>query len=132
MARPTKQNPERDALLFSALREGNTRRAACAYAGVSEDSLARWLARSADFAERIKEAENMAEQQYVGAIRRAAHQGNWTAAAWWLERRRAQDWGRVDRVEVTIRRQAEKIAAELGLSTDEVLAEAERIVKAGV
>jgi hypothetical protein len=87
--------------LVEALSEGNTRRASCDYAGISEDSLARWLKRSADFADAIKKAESEAERKHVANIVKAADGGNWTASAWWLERRRSDDWGRRDRLEHT-------------------------------
>ena len=55
----------------------------------------------AQFAKAIKEAEAEAEVQYVKVIKNAAASGNWQAAAWWLERRKAADYRRVDRVEAT-------------------------------
>ena len=48
---------------------------------------------------RLTEAE--AEVQYVKVIKNAAASGNWQAAAWWLERRKAADYRRVDRLEAT-------------------------------
>lgn len=128
MGRPTKRTPEREQRLLSALRDGNTRQASCAYAGISEHTLARWLERYGDFAEAVKKGEAAAEMRHVATIALAAHDGVWTASAWWLERRRNQQWGKIDRVEVTVRQQAERLAAELGLDAAELLAEAERIV----
>jgi hypothetical protein len=77
--------------LIQALNAGNTRRAACDYSGVSEDSFARWLARYADFADAVTKAEADAEVRNVAIIQQAASK-SWQAAAWWLERRRHDDW----------------------------------------
>jgi len=41
--RPTKYNEETETRITQALRAGNTRRAACAYAGISQDTFANWL-----------------------------------------------------------------------------------------
>jgi hypothetical protein len=97
MARPTKFNDERAELICVALRKGGTRKAACDVVGVSQDSFARWLDRYADFADLVKRAEAEAEAEMVGAIH-AASKETWQAAAWWLERRRNEDWGRKDTV----------------------------------
>lgn len=127
VARRSKLTPVIEAVLLKSLRAGNTRTAAAATAGVDRHTLARWLATKAPFCTAVEKAEAEAEQRAVGQIR-SAMRSNWTAAAWWLERRRPKDWGRVDRVEITFREQAQKIADELGLSVDEVIQEAERIV----
>lgn len=131
VGRPTKRTPEREQRLFEALRAGNTRKAACLYAGVGLSQFAEWQERFRDFREAIQKAEADAEVRAVAQIAQAARDGTWQAAAWWLERRRADDYGRVDRVEITLRQTAERLAAELGLSADELIAEAERIVHAG-
>ena len=109
-------------------RAGNTRRASYLSAGITDRTFASWLQRFSEFSDAVKKAEAEAEAAHVRNIGTAARMGNWTASAWWLERRRHQDWGKVDRVEVTIRQVAEKIAAEQGLDPAELIAEAERIV----
>lgn len=91
MARPTKRTPEREARLYEALRAGNTRRASCAYAGISESTLATWLERYNDFRDAIEKAEADAEIRNVAIIQKAAS-ATWQAAAWWLERKRKGDW----------------------------------------
>ena len=55
----------------------------------------------------------------------------WTADAWVLERTRPEQYGRRDRlaVQLEIARVAEHIAAEVGLSSAEVLAEAQRLLE---
>jgi hypothetical protein len=80
--------------LCDALAAGNTRRAACAFAGISQDSLGRWLRRYADFADAIQKAEGEAELRHVAVVTGAAQAGVWQAAAWWLERRFPNDYGR--------------------------------------
>ena len=91
MARPTKRTPEREARLYEALRAGNTRRASCSYAGISESTLATWLERFDDFRDAVEKAEADAEIRNVAIIQRAATD-TWQAAAWWLERRRPGDY----------------------------------------
>ena len=127
MARPTKYTPEVVEAILDALRAGNTRRASVAAAGVSEDSFARWLAAYADFADAVRKAEAEAEQRFVRRIERAVEAGTWQAAAWGLERRRRDDWGRFDRLEVNTRREAERLAQEQGLDAGELIALAERL-----
>jgi len=93
MARPTKLTDKVQKRLTDALRAGNTRRAACAFAGISEDSLARWEKAGGDFQAAVAEAEASAEVRAVALIQQAAGSGNWRAAVWWLERRRPNEWG---------------------------------------
>jgi hypothetical protein len=108
--RPSKYTPEVVKRIMDALAAGNTRKAAAEYGGIDEDTLGRWRRRFADFADAIKSAEAHAEVGHVANIATAAKGGNWTASAWWLERRRSAEWGRVDRVEIEVRRAAERIA----------------------
>jgi transposase len=131
VARPTKRTPEVEQRLCDALRAGNTRRAACLSAGVEQHTFQRWLLRFAQFAQAIQKAEADAEVRHVANIAKAAADGVWTASAWWLERKRPDEWGRRERVDLTIRQHAERLAQEQGLDVEELIAEAERIARAG-
>jgi hypothetical protein len=93
VGRPTKRTPHVEAALLQALRAGNTRKAACHYAGIDLHTLGRWM-RFATFATAIEKAETDAEVRFVAQIANAAQDGTWQAAAWWLERRRPLDYGR--------------------------------------
>jgi hypothetical protein len=85
-----KQTPERVERLLKALRAGNTRRASCAYAGITDDTLSNWCKKS-DFSDMVQKAESEAEMRNVQVIMKAAEK-SWQAAAWWLERRRREDY----------------------------------------
>jgi hypothetical protein len=76
---------------MEALRAGNTRRAACSYAGIDQDTFGNWLKRFPDFSDAIEKAESDAEVRNVAIIQKSA-QTTWQAAAWWLERKRKADW----------------------------------------
>jgi transposase len=130
MARPTKMTPEVVKRIVDALAAGNTRRAASAYGGIDEDTLGRWLRRFADFADAIKAAEAQAEVAHVANIAQAAKDGTWQASAWWLERRQHAAWGKVDRVEIEIRRAAERVAQQTGADPEWLVKRAAEIVAA--
>jgi transposase len=76
---------------MNALKAGNTRSAAGAYAGISRDSFTRWMASNNEFALAVEKAEADCEVKSVAIIQKAALT-TWQAAAWWLERRRTDDW----------------------------------------
>lgn len=153
IGRPTKLNEEIVKRLLDAFRKGASQAGACRYAGVSHDSLQRWIAAGraeiaaieaqpegeypcsdmAALVMAIDRAVGEFEMQHLDNIEFAANSPkNWTASAWLLERRLYEDWGKREKVDHThihvIREEAERLAAELGLSVEDVLAEAERIV----
>jgi len=98
MGRPTKRTPEREQAIFNALRLGNTRTAAAAYAEVHRDTLYEWL-NDPTFSDAVEKAEADAEARFLGQIAKAAADGTWTAAAWWLERRRGDAYGKRERID---------------------------------
>jgi len=85
---------------------------------------------SATFRNAVETAEAAAEVARVRQVAKAGEDGSWQAAAWWLERRKHEDYAQRSKVDMSIdiKREAERIAAANGLSADEVLAEAERIL----
>lgn len=87
--------------ILTALREGNTRRAACNAVSVSEDTLAYWMKHDSAFADDVRKAEAIAEKNAMSVISKAA-MTHWQPAAWWLERRRPKDYGRTLKIEQTV------------------------------
>lgn len=92
--------------LLGALRLGMTRRAACGAAGFSKSTLYRMLDDEHDpegtLRTAIENAEAQAEATYSTIVANAAADPkNWTAAAWWLERRHPAEYAKRERVEMT-------------------------------
>jgi hypothetical protein len=99
--RPKKITEEKEKHLLTLLQAGMTKREACAVCGISPRTLERYQADSGAFVASIEKAEAEAAAAAVLAVRKALQAGTWTAAAWWLERRRPQEWGKVERVEAS-------------------------------
>lgn len=92
--RKTKYTPDTVKRLTDAITLGATFGHACKYAGISEDTFARWRKQYADFAEAIEAAEGKGILQWLAKIEAAANNGSWQAAAWKLERRYPQLYGK--------------------------------------
>ena len=118
---PAKRGPKplftqpqiRDRLL-TALRTGAYLDAACGHAGIGLSTLMLWMQRGRDERERInagippnpneapfveimeavEKARYDAEVRNIGIIQNAAANGQWQAAAWWLERTMPRKYGR--------------------------------------
>jgi len=88
---------------------GNESSVVAACAGIHRDTFYAWLERGqkaktgpySDFSDAIQKAQADAETRNVALIAKAAKDGTWTAAAWWLERKYPERWGRKERHEVT-------------------------------
>jgi len=88
--------------------------------GIDESTWYRWLSEGEkaksglkrEFYETIKKAEKDAVARNVALIQRAAQEGNWQAAAWWLERKYFEDWGRKDKVDLSADKDGFKIVVE--------------------
>jgi hypothetical protein len=118
---------------------------ACAYAGISKATYMKWQrqgrAAEADGADesdphvnflyRMQRVRAEVEVHSLALIRDAARNGQWQAAAWWLERTNPSQWGRRQVVEVVTQdalyRRLEELERELerqGLSLDDVVEDA--------
>jgi hypothetical protein len=127
MARPTKLTPATEKVILDALRDGATRTAAFEAAGLHRSQIPRLMRRFASFRAAVIGAEASAEIQATATVRAAIAAGGWRAAAWWLERRRHQDWGRRDRVEIVDA--VRQMARAAGADEDAAVAEAERYLR---
>jgi transposase len=106
--RKTKLTPETQERICRALRVGMYRKTAIAACGIGEKTFYTWLARGdaeksgpyRDFIEAVQLAEAEGEVALVGIIR-AASKLHWQAAAWILERKHHDRWGRKDALAMT-------------------------------
>ena len=97
--RPTSLTPEVQRRVCDAIAAGNTRHDAAEYAGVGASTLRAWLARGRRqrrgkfqaLLAAVKKAEADAVVRNVAIIQKAANK-SWQVAAWWLERKRGEDW----------------------------------------
>ena len=95
--RPSKRTDERIERILSAIRAGNTIRAACGAGGISVETFASWRRSDPQLRDDVMAAEAAAEFIAVNALR-DGFADDWRAAQAWLERRRPEDWGRADRL----------------------------------
>jgi transposase len=124
--RPTKLTKELQAKIVQAIEAGNYIETAAAYAGVDKVSLYAWMKKGhhepenglhREFLNAVQKALAAAEVRDVTLLAAAAEE-SWQAAAWRLERKFPDRWGRRDTVTVL-----QRLAKELdALSDDELLA----------
>ena len=103
--RPSKLTPEVQETICKFLRGGSTFRTACEVAGIGWGTGKEWRQRGEDrdpdravadeyaaFAAAVRRAEAETAARNVAVIQKAAAEGNWRAAAWWLARRFPSEW----------------------------------------
>lgn len=94
MGRRSKYTPETVKKLTDAIKLGATYELACGYAGISFETFRQWRDRKPAFLDAIKAAEGVAAVGWLAKIEKAASDGTWQAAAWKLERRYPEEYGR--------------------------------------
>ena len=122
---PVKFNQARVDVILELLRQGISRRGAAETSGVSARTLQRWMKKGEDgegeewelFTRQVHGAEASAEYNAVNVILEAAEKGDWRAAAWWLERRHPQQWGKRQRIEVETEEQPVEFIVQIGGQT---------------
>lgn len=107
MPRPTKLTPKLQERIVGYVRAGAYVETAAAAAGIAKDTLYAWLRRGAAaespydaFAAAVEEAQAMAEMRDLALIGKAA-ESEWTAAAWRLERKYPDKYGRRTKTELS-------------------------------
>lgn len=135
--RPTKLTREIHDRIVTAIRAGNYIETAAAHAGIHKDTLYHWLKRGREassgpyraFSDAVQKAWADAEIRDVTLIAKAAEK-EWTAAAWRLERKFPDRWGRKDRHEVSgPNGQPIRVSADLTRLSDKELASLEQILR---
>jgi hypothetical protein len=109
MGRPSKLKPNRVERITDALSKGATRTAAAGTAGIDYETMRRWLRKGeqqtrgiyVDFCGAVARAEAEAEMFHTNIVYEAAKNGSPQNSQWWLERRRHEDWGKIERQEIT-------------------------------
>jgi hypothetical protein len=99
--RKTKYTPETVDRIIQAIRLGATYQHAAAYGGISFETLNEWRKRKPEFSEQLNKAEGDGVMVWLAKIEKAASDGNWQAAAWKLERRYPDQYGKQARIEVS-------------------------------
>lgn len=133
MARPTKLNFDTHNKIITAIRAGNYIETAAAYAGVNKSTLYEWLKRGerekqrvaenpryrirksekpyVEFSNAVEKALAEAEIRDVAIIAKAAEE-QWQAAAWRLERKFPDRWGRKGKVDLSADKDGFKVVVE--------------------
>lgn len=112
VGRPTKLTPEVQDRIILSLRAGNYLETACKANGITKATLYNWLDRASRhkeplflaFLDAVEKAQSEAEQRDVALIAQAA-QTQWQAAAWRLERKFPDRWGRREHMTVATENQ---------------------------
>jgi transposase len=97
-----KLTPEIQKRIIQAIRIGATYEHAASYGGITRVTLWKWLKKGEeaksgklkDFHDAVRKAEGEATVGWLAKIEQAASDGAWQAAAWKLERRYPDEYGR--------------------------------------
>ena len=83
----------------------------------------RQAAKGGELLSRETTSRTLRTGETVTNIKEKFTEPNWSAAAWFLERKHSDRWGRHDRVDIDriVRDEAERLAPQLGLSVQEVI-----------
>jgi hypothetical protein len=109
--------------LLDYIRIGTPVRKAVAAVGIAEKTFYNWMTRGLTERERlatvpnakpnptegiflqflqgVERARGEAITKKVAVIAKAGNEGDWRAAAWWLERQNPEDFGKTDKIEMT-------------------------------
>jgi transposase len=111
MARPSKLDDLMAQRVVDAVKRGLPRRETALMCGIGESTLYDWMRDNPELASRIKRAETEGELELIETIKSASER-QWQAAAWLLERRYPERYGRRDGERPLSEQEAEAMVAE--------------------
>lgn len=88
------KTPDKVRSILRAIEIGATHRIAAMSAGISERTFKKWCDEDPEFREAVDVAEGKSAIRLLAKVEQAANQGDWKAAAWKLERRFPQEYGK--------------------------------------
>ena len=98
IGRPLRYSPIIARRIYKVIREGASREAAAALAGIATSTLHDWRNNFSEFSDGIEKADAQHELDCIRIINKAGRDPrNWTAVCWKLERKHPERWGKVDR-----------------------------------
>lgn len=105
--RPTKRTPELEGQIAECLRLGMSYPQTCDACGISQTQFRNWRKHFRDFQDLIRRAEAEAVKLNLAVIQAAAASGkSWQAAAWFLERKHPEQWGKTETLSIEARKDA--------------------------
>ena len=116
----SKLTPDVADAIVESIEAGSFAAVAARAAGVSKNSFWRWVHKGrepgaekmyTDFAARVATASATAETDAVKVVRNSMVDGDWQAAAWYLERRTPSRWGKTRDMTITHRGSVEATPA---------------------
>jgi transposase-like protein len=112
--RPSKRTPELERQIADCLRLGMSYPQTCDACGVSQTQFRNWRKRYREFQDLIRQAEAEAVKLNLAVIQAAAASGkSWQAAAWFLERKHPEQWGKTETLSIEARKDAVKEAIRI-------------------
>lgn len=117
--------------LLAALRAGHTNTDAATFAGIAQCTFYKWLNQGAqaeegtlarEFLHKVELARAESVAECLQSIKKAAKKGTWQAAAWFLEKRVPEVYGKRSEVTVSQNKPFEIALADAGFSEDEMQA----------
>lgn len=132
-----------ESALLDYIRIGTPIRKAVAAVGIAEKTFYNWMTRGLNererlatvpnaksnltegvylqFLQNVERARGEAVTKKVAVIAKAGNEGDWRAAAWWLERQSPEEFGKTDRIEMTGNNgDAIKVQIEMGDLEDKI------------
>ena len=94
IGRKSKYSPQMQSALCQWLRKGCSYKDACGMEGISYETFRRWQDEKSVFCVALKKAEAECKVARIQTVLKASDK-SWQAAAWWLERRCPDEYGRM-------------------------------------